>query len=58
MNLLTKKLYTPAQAAPLLRCATSTVWARIRRGELKASPTRQKLITEAEIARQLGLEAK
>ena len=56
MNPLTEKLFTPAEAAPLLRCRVETVWRRIRKGELKASPTRKKLIPEREIARQLGLE--
>lgn len=56
MNTLTQKFYTPAEAAPKLRVKVSTVWARIRRGELKASPGYRKLIAEKEIARCLGLE--
>jgi excisionase family DNA binding protein len=51
MNALEEKLYTPAEAAPILHVKTPTIWERIRKGQIKALPGRKRLIPESELVR-------
>ena len=45
------ELFTPAEAAPLLRIQTRTLWGWIRTGKIKAGGGHRRLIPASEVAR-------